>query len=97
MCSGINLSGISVEDLRKIDKLDLSYLIQFYNTLPDKKSFFTSYFNLLAGNATLRQQITEGMSEDAIRKSWAFDLEKFRKIREKYLLYDDFEKRIELK
>ena len=29
--------------------------------------------------------------------SWAFEIEKFKKIREKYLLYGDFESRIDLK
>jgi len=38
----------------------------------------------------LRQQIISGMSEDEIRKSWQPELNTFRKIRKKYLLYKDF-------
>jgi uncharacterized protein YbbC (DUF1343 family) len=96
-CSGVNLSATPLEVLRKEEKINFSYLLSFYQALPDKKSFFNSYFNLLAGNSVLKQQIIEGKSEEEIRKTWAFDLEKFKKIREKYLLYRDFESRIELK
>ena len=59
-----------------------------------KGDFFTNYFNTLAGNSALKQQIKEGMKEKDIRKTWAFGIEKFKKIREKYLLYKDFEFRI---
>jgi len=47
--------------------------------------------NKLAGNATLMQQIKDGKSEDEIRKSWQPDIQKFKAIRKKYLLYKDFE------
>ena len=96
-CSGIDLSQKDISELRENAQLDFNYLIDFYKNLPDKKSFFNNYFNLLAGNSTLQQQITEGLSEDEIRVSWAYDLEIFKKIREKYLLYKDFETRIDLK
>jgi len=96
-CFGLNLSGRPEEELIKEARINLTYILSFYRNLPDKKDFFNSYFNLLAGNSALKQQIIEGKSEGEIRKSWAFDLEKFKKIREKYLLYNDFEARIELK
>ena len=96
-CFGVSLAQKSDKELQNMAKLDLSYLTQFYKQLPDKKNFFNNYFNLLAGNAILKQQIIEGKEEEEIRNSWAFDLEKFKKIREKYLLYTDFESRVELK
>jgi len=37
------------------------------------------------------QQIKDGKSEEEIRKSWEPALDKFKKIRKKYLLYEDFE------
>lgn len=95
-CSGINLSIRDEMDIRSESRLNLSYLIDFYRAIPDKKTFFTNYFNLLAGNTILRQQIIEGKSEKEIRSTWAFDLDKFKKIREKYLLYPDFEVRIQI-
>ncbi len=45
------------------------------------------YFNKLAGNAELMQQITDGKTEKEIRASWEPKLVAFRKIRKKYLLY----------
>jgi uncharacterized protein YbbC (DUF1343 family) len=96
-CSGIDLSERNLDSLLKQSSLEMKYLLDFYHKLPNKKEFFNNYFNLLAGNATLKQQIIEGLSEAEIRNSWAFEIEKFKKIREKYLLYRDFESRIELK
>lgn len=39
----------------------------------------------------LKQQITEGKTEDEIRATWQKDIAKFKVIRKKYLLYKDFE------
>ncbi|MFL5811453.1 MAG: DUF1343 domain-containing protein, partial [Flavisolibacter sp.] len=50
-----------------------------------------AFFNKLAGNATLMQQIKSGTTENDIRKSWQPKLEEFKKTRKKYLMYTDFE------
>ena len=71
-----------------------------YKTYPQKDSFFIHttgntprdyYFNKLAGNNLLMEQIQSGLSPAAIRASWQKDLASFKKIRKKYLLYKDFE------
>jgi uncharacterized protein YbbC (DUF1343 family) len=49
-----------------------------------------AFFNKLAGNGELMQQIKSGLSEKAIRASWQPGLTEFKKIRKKYLLYEDF-------
>lgn len=71
--------------------LNLSYIIKAYQAFPEKSKFFLTngFFNLLAGNATLRKQIEAGMSEQEIRASWQAGLNQFKKIRKKYLLYPD--------
>lgn len=46
------------------------------------------FFDRLAGNTLLRQQIMEGLSEDEIRATWQSDLQKYRTLRQKYLLYE---------
>jgi uncharacterized protein YbbC (DUF1343 family) len=82
--------------------MQLSYLINAYKLFPDKDHFFLKpskadpapqdySFNRLAGNAELMQQIKTGKSEAEIRKSWQPKLNEFKKIRKKYLLYQDFE------
>jgi uncharacterized protein YbbC (DUF1343 family) len=93
-CYGWNISGTKEEILKKLDgKIQLKYLLDGYKLFPGKDSFFlkNNFFNKLAGNAILMQQIKDGKTETEIRKSWEPDLIKFKAIRKKYLLYKDFE------
>ena len=46
-------------------------------------------FDLLAGTKKLRSQLASGLSEAEIRASWKADLEAYRRLRAKYLLYED--------
>jgi uncharacterized protein YbbC (DUF1343 family) len=94
ICYGWNLSGTPDEVLKKVDgKVQLKWLIEAYKLFPNKDSFFlrSNSFNRLAGNDVLMQQIKDGRSEEEIRKSWEPKLSEFKKIRKKYLLYEDFE------
>jgi uncharacterized protein YbbC (DUF1343 family) len=100
-CYGWNLSGTPEDVIKRVDnKSQLKYLLEAYRLFPDKASFFILpksknaediFFNKLAGNATLMQQIKKGVSEKDIRKSWEPRLKSFKKIRKKYLMYPDFE------
>lgn len=77
-----------MKDLKtKKKKLDLSFLINMYKTANKKEDFFNSFFDKLAGTDQLRKQIEKGIEEEEIYLSWKKDIEKFKKIREKYLLY----------
>jgi uncharacterized protein YbbC (DUF1343 family) len=101
LCYGWNLSGTPDEVFKKVDnKIQLKYLIDAYKLFPEKENFFIktksgnmdeSFFNKLAGNASLMNQLKKGTSESEIRKSWEPGLSNFKKIRKKYLLYPDFE------
>ncbi|NOT74249.1 MAG: DUF1343 domain-containing protein [Cyclobacteriaceae bacterium] len=82
LCYGIDLRAVRVDR-----KLDLSYLLKFYQAYPDKEKFFIPYFDKLAGTNTLKQQIKDGLTEAQIRESWKKGLEEFKVKREKYLLY----------
>jgi uncharacterized protein YbbC (DUF1343 family) len=88
-CRGTDLSGYETDSLRNVARLDLSWIINTYRRFPDKKNFFNTYFDTLAGGNQLRLQIEGGWSEDKIRKSWTQELAAFRQIRKKYLLYPD--------
>ena len=68
-------------------KIELKWIIDAYKNFPYPDSFFLNGFNRIAGNSKLKQQLINGTSEIEIRKSWAKDLNKFKKIREKYLIY----------
>lgn len=68
-------------------RLDISYIIHMYNCYQDKQNFFQPFFNKLAGTQKLAEQIKASTSEERIRLSWRNDLEKYEKIRGRYLLY----------
>ena len=90
LCYGWNLSGTIKEVLKKTDcKINLQYLLNAYQLFPGKDSFFlkNNFFNKLAGNSVLMQQVQQGKSASDIRKSWEPGLTDFKKIRQKYLLY----------
>ncbi len=74
-------------------QLNLSYLIKMLASYADKEKFFLSnnFFDKLAGNAALRKQLQENMSEQQIKSSWAPALNAYKEKRKRYLLYKDFE------
>lgn len=100
-CYGWDLSGPVEKVEREVDnKIQLKWLMEAYKLFPNKDSFFIlpkskkmeeSFFNKLAGNNELWQQIKAGKTEQEIRASWEPKLAEFRTIRKKYLLYEDFE------
>ena len=77
------------EDLRKVNKLsniNLSWLIKAYKQ-NRTKSFFNSFFTKLAGTKSLQTQLEKEASESVIRASWKKGLDKFKIVRNKYLIY----------
>jgi uncharacterized protein YbbC (DUF1343 family) len=89
-CKGMDLRYLR-NSMERDCRINLSWLLFAYENYPEKSAFFIPYFEKLAGTAQLRQQIMAGMTADAIRSSWSDELEAFKKIRKKYLLYPDFE------
>jgi hypothetical protein len=86
-CFGTDLRNAVKKSLVPRPELNLEWLISAYRDFPKKDKFFNSYFDVLAGGPVLREQIQNGMTAKQIRETWKEGLEKFRKIREKYLLY----------
>ncbi|KAA3648503.1 MAG: DUF1343 domain-containing protein [Bacteroidetes bacterium] len=89
--NGKKCYGINLQKEVKRSELNLQYLIDFYKLFKDKDKFFDNFFNLLAGNSTLQNQIKAGKNENQIRASWQPDLTAFKLKRKDYLLYPDFE------
>ena len=84
LCNGTDLGGSS-----RMEHLSLKYILDAYKRCEDKSLFFnTSGFTKHAGTDKLQKQIEGGMTEKEIRSSWQPDLDRFRKIRAQYLLYD---------
>lgn len=82
-------------DLRDLDPdaqtFTLKYLLDFYNNTPDKSTFFArpDFFDKLAGTDQLRLQMLDGWNEEQIRDSWKEELDEYKTMRSKYLLYSD--------
>lgn len=85
--SGKICYGRDLSEVENVDKLELQWLMQAYKDTSDKSKFFNNFFVKLAGTKKLQQQIEQGLSEDEIRKTWENDLENFKEIRKKYLIY----------
>jgi uncharacterized protein YbbC (DUF1343 family) len=89
-CYGIDLRSIPVEKLQQMKQINLQWMIDVYNTMGKGQAFFTDYIDKLAGTDAIRKQITGGLTEEQIRQSWQDELNKFKALRKKYLLYEDF-------
>jgi uncharacterized protein YbbC (DUF1343 family) len=67
--------------------INLNWLIATYNECDKKDKFFNAFFDKLAGNNKLREQIIAGGTEREIKVTWGNGLTNFKKIRQKYLIY----------
>ncbi|MEJ6777502.1 MAG: DUF1343 domain-containing protein [Crocinitomicaceae bacterium] len=86
LCNGFYLNNSNYE---RMYKLDLSFMLNAKKQLNGKLFVDRSkFFNLLAGNNILLQQVESGMSEDEIRATWKEGLDEFSLVRAKYLMYD---------
>ncbi len=85
--------GIDLRSLKEIPLFTLEYFIKFYNKYDNKNDFLIreSWFNTLAGTDELLKLIRSGKSEEEILSQFEPDLEKYKVMRKKYLLYPDFE------
>lgn len=86
-CYGLDLRQYFKSASDRPTQLNLKWFMDFYKTYPDKSQFFTRFFDKLAGTDKLQKQIESGMSEEKIRENWKSDLDGFRLLRAKYLLY----------
>lgn len=92
-CYGMTM-GNNVAETKVIvaGRVKLFFLIEAYSWWDeDKSKFFNNFFDQLAGTRELKKQIAKGMTEEEIKATWQKDINAFKKIRKKYLLYKDFE------
>jgi uncharacterized protein YbbC (DUF1343 family) len=86
VCNGYDLR--MTQKNRKYE-LNLFYLTNARDLLGDSAVFIdqNSFFNRLAGNASLKEQLYKGWGPQEIRSSWKAGIEAFLKTRKKYLIY----------
>ena len=85
-CRGENLAEFAHDYGRNANQLHLEWTIEAYQQLKDK-GFFNNFFVKLSGDKQLQRDLENGKSADEIRASWKDELEAFKAIRARYLLY----------
>ena len=86
LCYGVDLRDINDEQIIA-NGFDLQYVIDAYNRTNLGEKFFTRFFEKLVGVDYIRTMIIEGKSASEIRAHWQTDVEQFKLLRRKYLLY----------
>ena len=81
--------GEDLKDDNLYGVMTLKWVIKAYQNSSDKSLFFNiKNFTRHAGTDKLQKQIEAGLSEEVIKETWQDNLKAFKKIREKYLIYD---------
>lgn len=86
LCYGVDLRGVDCEEVIA-EGFNLEYVIDAYKRTGLGEKFFTPFFEKLVGVDYIRTMIIEGKTASEIRKCWQDDVERFKLLRKKYLLY----------
>lgn len=82
--------GLYLGETQRLNKVDLQWIIKAYKAHKEPTKFFnTANFTAHAGTPLLQKQIESGMTAEQIRTTWQADLEQFKKVRRKYLIYPE--------
>lgn len=92
MYKGQACYGYDLRNVQAPKGLSLKYVIESYHAYKQAGKadlFFSrpSWFDLLMGTSSVRQQIIEGKDENDIRVTWKEKLDAYHTLRNKYLLY----------
>ncbi len=97
-CYGVDLRKVPIEEIWNAG-INLEYLVSSYSAFkasgssldfwgtPDKNGQY--WIDKLSGSNELRRMVSDGKSAGEIKASWQKDIEKFKKERKPYLLYDE--------
>jgi uncharacterized protein YbbC (DUF1343 family) len=91
-CYGKDLRNFDWASFYKDPEIQLNFLFWAYQNTSNKDEFFLKnhFYGRLAGTTMLQTQIEEKTTILKVRKSWSDDLELYKVLRKKYLLYKDF-------
>ena len=85
---GLKCFGKDLSQIPRMQEISLQWLIDAYtNAVEKSKVFNTDGFTKHAGTEKLQQAIEAGKNESEIKESWQSDLNNFKKVRAKYLIY----------
>lgn len=90
MHKGVACYGEDLRNVNDVNGFTLRYFLHFYRLSGEDAAFFSRarWFDLLMGTDSVRKAILRGESEEDIRNSWQKELQDYREIRKKYLLYE---------
>ncbi len=80
--------GKDLRNHKRLNGLNLEWLIEAYAASGKSNDFFIPYFTTLAGTETLQQQIEQGLTFREIRTTWLKGLKDYDSMRQPYLIYD---------
>ena len=83
LCFGMDLS-----QTKRLNRLDLNYLIEAYQATENKDEFFNDFFTKLAGTKSLQKQIEGKHTAYEIKKNWVRGLQAYDEMRQAYLIYE---------
>lgn len=81
-CFGVDLSATP-----RMNAVNIEWIVDAYNKTPEKKDFFGKTFTIHAGSEQLQKQLEAGLTADEIHASWQEQVNAFKAVREKYLIY----------
>lgn len=88
LCHGVDLRGLSNEEIWA-EGINIGYVVDAYHNLAMGDEFFKPMFEKLIGVKWVREMIMEGATAEEIEARWAADVEAFKQLRERYLLYKE--------
>lgn len=87
-CYGVDLRDVAEEEIWR-EGFNLEYVIDAYRDLAMGEKFFKPMFEKLVGVAWVREMIIEGRSAEEIEACWSKDVEHYKVLRRRYLLYEE--------
>lgn len=87
--------GVDLRKAKAPEGFSLKYFLDMYRNfkaMGKEHAFLTrpQWMDLLMGTRQVRLDVLQGKEEAAIRAAWEKDLEAYRKMRTRYLLYEDY-------
>lgn len=87
--------GVDLRKAKAPEGFSLKYFLDMYRSfkaMGKGHAFLTrpQWMDLLMGTRQVRMDVLQGKEEAAIRAAWEKDLEAYRKMRTRYLLYEDY-------
>ena len=87
-CGGFVVNDVNLPRFFEQPSLNLDWFLLFYaKNTPENGPYFKNFIFKLIGNSTFKDQVIAGLSAQEIKQTWQSDLEEYKAMRKKYLLY----------